>query len=240
MDQDRDAFEDVFAYLDKTFRAPLRAYVNRKFRRAADADVVVQETFVRAAKKYGETKLSEEQWHALVFKIAKNIAIDGLKTRESKLASRSVGLESLEPEPGHPDGNGSTRPGGLDPNVALADGPAERYWKNELFYRRMMCLEPLQRKVLILVGVQGFTQKETARQLGLSINQVRYAWSKGGIAYARISKVKGPRAVTTGGAHKTKSLPPEGDNAHIAPETNPFVSTQSTKGGRKGDSTSCG
>ena len=220
--------EAVFAYLDRKYRAPLNAYIGRQFRGAVDSEVVVQEALTRAAKRYGRTERSSKKWQALVFRISRNLALDSLKTPEAKLARRSVGLDALDPGAGHLHGQEPARRVGCDPTVEPADGPAERYWKQELFVRRMNRLEPLQREVLILVAIEGYTQKETAKQLGLSINQVRYAWRKGGIAYARISNMRGGTRLT-GGMHTTRLPPQEGDKVQIAPRNKAQDTPQTTE-----------
>ena len=218
MERGSSTVDGVFAYLDREFRAPLNAYINKRFRGAVDSEVVVQEALTRAAKKYARTKRSPKRWRALAFRIGKNCALDMLKRPEAKFERSTVGLDALDPDAGHLHGQEPARRVGCDPTVEPADGPAERYWKNELFVRRMNRLEPLQREVLILVGIEGFTRVETARRLGLSINQVRYAWRKGGEAYARMSSENGgPRPKLTGGLNMSTLPPQQGDKVQIAP-----------------------
>jgi RNA polymerase sigma factor (sigma-70 family) len=141
---------------------------------AADADDVVQDTFVRALQH--PPPRTEEPWRPWLVRVAVNLARDLLRRRRRRryegpwlpspveTDSAAADIETA-PVEGHGSGGGAV------------EDPASRYDRLEsitlAFLTALEVLTPSQRAVLILRDVFDYSVKETAEAVALSTDNVK-------------------------------------------------------------------
>jgi RNA polymerase sigma-70 factor, ECF subfamily len=173
--------EEEFGELAATFQAELRAHCYRMLGSVHDAEDALQEALVRAWKGIDrfEGRASVRSW---LYSIATNTALDIAKHRSRREFAVDMGapagpgaeldaplteLPWLEPYP--------------DQWLALSSPPSPeaRYEQREsvelAFAAAVQHLPPLQRAVLLLREVAGFSAAETASLLGTSVASVTSA-----------------------------------------------------------------
>ena len=148
------AIEEVF----QAHRAFLWSLAYRMTGNAADADDVVQETFVRALEH--PPARTDEPWRPWLVRVAMNVARDALRRRRRR------------------DYPGVWLPSPLDTrDQASPDEPAARYDLTEsaglAFLLALEALTPSQRAVLLLRDVFDHTVRETADALAMSEANVK-------------------------------------------------------------------
>jgi RNA polymerase sigma-70 factor (ECF subfamily) len=131
---------------------------------AADADDVVQETFVRALARPPRDRARE--WRPWLVRVAVNIGRDLLRRRRRRGAYDGQWLPSpVETEPPAHEPRDET------------GGPAARYDLLEsvslAFLLALEALTPMQRAALLLRDVFDYSAAETARALGISAANAR-------------------------------------------------------------------
>jgi RNA polymerase sigma-70 factor, ECF subfamily len=173
--------EDEFGQLAETYQAELRAHCYRMLGSVHDAEDALQEAMVRAWKGIDrfEGRGSVRSW---LYSIATNTALDIARRR----SRREVAVDM-----GSPAGPGAELDAPLTdlpwlepyPDRWLAQSsppsPEARYEQREsielAFAAAMQYLPPLQRAVLVLRDVAGFSAAETAGLLGTSVASVTSA-----------------------------------------------------------------
>jgi RNA polymerase sigma-70 factor, ECF subfamily len=173
--------EDEFTELAATYQAELRAHCYQLLGSVHDAEDALQEALVRAWKGIDrfEGRGPVRSW---LYSIATNTALDIARHRsrrefavdmgtpagpEAELDAPLYDLPWLEPYP--------------DQWLALTPPPSPeaRYERREsielAFLAALQHLPPLQRAVLLLREVAGFSAAETASQLGTSVASVTSA-----------------------------------------------------------------
>jgi RNA polymerase sigma-70 factor (ECF subfamily) len=130
---------------------------------AADADDLVQETFVRAiAHPPNRTNQPVRPW---LMRVAMNLSLDLLRKRRRR---GYVGEWLPSPVPTESEEN----PASFDPRAPSEDSPAARYEMLEsvslAFLLALEALTPLQRAVLLLRDVFDYSTEETAEALDIS------------------------------------------------------------------------
>jgi RNA polymerase sigma-70 factor (ECF subfamily) len=169
----RDGDEAAFAALTGPYQAELRAHCYRMLGSVHDADDAVQETLLKAWRGLSrfEGRSSVRSW---LYAIATNAAVDLARHRSRRELPVDFGAPSaagslLEPPP---PGHAWLEP---FPDSWAGDGalsPEARYEQREsvelAFLVALQCLSPLQRAVLLLREVAGFSTAEISRQLGTS------------------------------------------------------------------------
>lgn len=130
---------------------------------AADADDLVQETFVRALAH--PPKRSQQPVRPWLIRVAMNLSLDLLRKRRRR---GYVGEWLPSPVPTDSEEN----PGSFDPRAPGEDSPAVRYEILEsvtfAFLLALEALTPLQRAVLLLRDVFDYSTGETAEALDVS------------------------------------------------------------------------
>lgn len=130
---------------------------------AADADDIVQETFVRAAER--GTAVDDSSWRPWLMRVAVNAGLDGLRRRKRR-AYPGEWLPSPI-ETGEQD----------DPTESSAATPEARYERLEsvsfAFLLALEALTPKQRAILLLRDVLGYSAAETSAVLEMSAANVR-------------------------------------------------------------------
>jgi RNA polymerase sigma-70 factor (ECF subfamily) len=135
---------------------------------AADADDLVQETFVRALTR--PPKLDGQPVRPWLVRVAMNLSLDHLRKRRRR---GYVGEWLPSPVPTESDEN----PASFDPRARGEDSPAARYEMREsvsfAFLLALEALTPLQRAVLLLRDVFDYSTGEAADALGIGESNVK-------------------------------------------------------------------
>jgi RNA polymerase sigma-70 factor (ECF subfamily) len=172
---------EEFSELAAAFTSELRAHCYRMLGSVQDAEDAVQEALLRAWKgiDHFEGRGSIRSW---LYSIATNTALDIAKSRSRRElaagrgtpAGQGADLEApltdlswLEPYPDH----WLAATAGHSPEA----GYEQREGVELAFVAAMQHLPPLQRAVLLLREVVGFSAAETASQLGKSVASVTSA-----------------------------------------------------------------
>jgi RNA polymerase sigma-70 factor, ECF subfamily len=157
------AFEEIF----RDHRRFLWGLCYRMTGNAADADDLVQETFVRAWKNPPER--TEEPWRPWLARVAMNLSRDLLRRRKRR---RYEG--PWLPSPVETGEEAATPP---DEPAREQGDPASRYDMLEsvsfAFLLALEALTPAQRAVLLLRDVFDYSVKETAEALDMSEPSVK-------------------------------------------------------------------
>jgi RNA polymerase sigma factor (sigma-70 family) len=134
-------------------RASLRRFISRFSVSSQDIDDITQETFLRAYQVEKKRKIDEPK--ALLFRIARNLVLDDL----AKKKVRSI-VHFLE-DAG--DWEVALEGDALEDNILAQE-------KLGIFCEAIATLPPQCRKVVLLKKVYGFSHKEIAKQLGISVS----------------------------------------------------------------------
>jgi RNA polymerase sigma-70 factor (ECF subfamily) len=154
--------EREFLALYARTAAPLRAYVARTLGSAAQADDIVQETYLRLLRRPVPV-LGDDELRAYVFRIAGNLVVDHWRTRKHEATSDI-------PDRGAPA-----------PDRAL------RMDMGRIFAR----LKPRERQLVWLAHVEGAPHREIASALGLRTGSVRVLLSRARHRLARLLRDSG-------------------------------------------------
>jgi RNA polymerase sigma-70 factor (ECF subfamily) len=182
----RSGSEDAYRELVEVHRAELHAHCYRILGSVQDADDAVQDALLRAWRGLAgfEGRSSLRSW---LYKIATNAALDVAQRRSRRELPMTHGpcagsgegpgvalLESVWVEP-YPD-----QAFGVAAGLASPEAQYERRESLELaFVAALQYLPALQRAVLILREVLGFSNKETADLLGATVPAVQSALQRG-------------------------------------------------------------
>ncbi len=163
--QGRDDPGDTLPALDpaglwEEFAPPLRRFLARRVPAGVDADDLVQEVFLRVVRSLTSLRSSERP-EAWLFQIARNALRDSLRARYRR-DGRTDALEDDLPAP--PD--------------AAADRAAEAELAPCLTAMVGRLAEPY-RTAITLTSLQGVTQAEAARRLGVSISGMKSRVQRG-------------------------------------------------------------
>ena len=161
---------DVVAHIQR-----LRRYARFLCRDAADADDLVQETLVKAIRRAGQFR-PDADLRAWLFGILHNTFVSG--TRSSERQRRAVERN---------ESDGEHRPQGLAQETRIE------------LRRALAAVDRLpedQRRVILLVSVDGMTTDEAAVVLGLPVGTVRSRLARGREALRRALRSDEPARST--------------------------------------------
>ncbi len=179
----RGGDERAFGALVEPHRGELRAYCYRMLGSVQDAEDAVQNALLRAWRSLGrfEGRSAVRSW---LYAIATNTALDIVRHRSRRELPVGFGPAAA---PGAPLDPPDTDPVWLEPypdswldgGTAAAPSPEARYEQREsvelAFMVMLQRLPPLQRAVLVLRDVLGFSAAEVSAQLGTSVPAVNSA-----------------------------------------------------------------
>jgi RNA polymerase sigma-70 factor, ECF subfamily len=176
--------EAAFRALFEEHRAPLEAHCYRMLGSLQDAEDALQETMVKAwrALPAFEGRSSFLTW---CHRIATNICIDMLRRRPRRGLPTDHGMPSNPSEPQEP----IHEPVWIEPYpdralelAASPLGPDARYENRETvelaFIAALQYLPPRQRAILILRDVLGFSAREVATILGITVASANSALNR--------------------------------------------------------------
>jgi RNA polymerase sigma-70 factor, ECF subfamily len=171
--------EGTFAALVERYRRELQVHCYRLLGSVEDAEDVVQETALRAWRKRAGFE-GRSSFRAWLYRIATNACLDALRRRPARLLPSDVAPAA---DPDHPLPGPSEHPW-LDPYpdrlldgiAASEDEPDAALVRKETielaFLAAIQHLPPQRRAVLILRDVLGWSARETASTLQISVNSV--------------------------------------------------------------------
>ena len=170
LDRARSGDEGAFTELVQAHRGELRAHCYRMLGSVHDADDALQDALLRAWRGLPgfQGRGSVRSW---LYSIATNTALDVTRHKCRRELPVTFGPAA---DYGTPVAGAVTEPVWLEPypDHWLREGPEARYEQREsvelAFMIMLQQLPPLQRAVLILRDVLGFSPAEMASQLGTS------------------------------------------------------------------------
>ncbi len=157
----------VSRYQDRLYNAAFRILSNKD-----EAEEVVQETFLKALENMGQLR-GRVSFAAWLFRITHNICIDILRTRQRRGNISVVSFDSRSTLSGDAY---EARTGticqvadpGLDPALK-----AFEFEQEEVITKSIQQLPDVQRSVIVLHDIEGFSYVEIAEIVGSSIGTVR-------------------------------------------------------------------
>jgi RNA polymerase sigma-70 factor (ECF subfamily) len=177
----RDGDQDAFGELAGAYRAQLQAHCYRMLGSVHDAEDALQEALLRAWRSLPgfEGRSSVRSW---LYAIATNTALDIARHRSRRELPVDFGPGG---EPGADPDASPADPAWLEPypdqwlGADAGSSPEARYEQREsvelAFVVALQHLPPLQRAVLLLREVLGFSTAEISSQLGTSAPSVNSA-----------------------------------------------------------------
>ncbi len=145
----------------QSYESQLRSYLQGKFPTLEDVDDVIQESYARLLKAREQQKVREPK--ALLFAIARNTVYDLFRRK------KVVQFESLTH---FSDSSVLDEECNVEETVSLRD-------EIDLLVRAVETLPRRCRQVMTLRMVYGLSQKEIARDLGISTHTVKAQLAKG-------------------------------------------------------------
>jgi RNA polymerase sigma-70 factor, ECF subfamily len=181
LDAARSGDQDAFRRLIEPRRATLHAHCYRMLGSLHDAEDAYQEALLRAWRGLPglEGRSSLATW---LYRVATNVCLDAIARRPKRVLPVDYGPPAAPGDPGPP----VTEPVWVEPypdeELGLEDGyaaPEARYEQREAvelaFVAALQHLPPLQRAVLVLREVLGFSAREAAEMLETTVPSVNSA-----------------------------------------------------------------
>lgn len=144
----------------RAFFAPLRAFVSRRVNGIEDADDILQDVFVRIHRGLGSLR-QKESVSAWLFQITRNAIVDHYRAR-LKLEQPLAG-DADAPAPA--DGDSEEQSGLSELSACVAPTIA--------------ALPGKYRDALVMTDLNGMTQQEAARRLGVSLSGMKSRVQRG-------------------------------------------------------------
>jgi RNA polymerase sigma-70 factor, ECF subfamily len=182
-DRAADRSDQAFERLAEPLRREIKLHCYRMLGSLHDAEDLVQETFLRAWRSFGN--FDGENFRAWLYRIATNACLNALESR--KLAARLLPDQQFPATTEMPNGRPAADVVWLEPypdsNLeGIADDaptPEARYSSREAvklaFVATIQGLPPRQRAVLLLCDVLGWASHEAATLLGGSTASINSA-----------------------------------------------------------------
>ncbi len=149
---DADVFSVTASFL--SVQTGLKQYLLRFLVRRQDVEDIVQETFLRAYES--EKSQTIRSPRSFLFKVAKNLALNELDRKSAQLMSYVGDMETLPL---------------VDRRNSVEDD-VEQQQRLAACTAAMACLSKQCRRALVMRKVFGFSHKEIARRMGISVRTV--------------------------------------------------------------------
>jgi RNA polymerase sigma-70 factor (ECF subfamily) len=171
--------QDGFVAAIEQYRRELQLHCYRMLGSIQDAEDMVQETALRAWRKRGDFE-GRSTFRAWLYRIATNACLDALRRRPPRVLPFDVApaADPAQPLPAAADGPWlEPYPDRLPDGIASGDEEPEALVVGKetielAFLAAIQHLPPRRRAVLILRDVVGWSAKDTAATLGISVNSV--------------------------------------------------------------------
>jgi RNA polymerase sigma-70 factor, ECF subfamily len=193
MIEDRKLTQADFQALVLPYQHELFVHCYRMLGSAEDAEDALQETFLRAWRRF-ETLHAKETLRPWLYRIATNVSLDMIDTRKARLHKRSMPNSAYPPaDPDQPLPAPVTEPVWLEPlSEEYLDwdniNPEARYETREsitlAFLTMLQELPGRQRAVLLLRDVLGWKSQEVADLLETSLPSVNSALQRARLTLA--------------------------------------------------------
>jgi len=165
---DHEAFEALYArHAPRVFRQAIRMLNNE-----SEAEEVLQEVFVTVYKKIQQFR-GAAAFSTWLYRLTANATITKLRKRKR---NREVAIEDYLPEFDE-DGHHKTRPvidWSQDLEAALLSDETQKFLRQALDN-----LPPTDKAVVVLSDLEGFSNKEIAKMLGLTVAAVKARLHRG-------------------------------------------------------------
>jgi RNA polymerase sigma-70 factor (ECF subfamily) len=145
----------------------LRAFIARRVRNQADVDDLVQRVLLQIVKGLGSLR-DADRVHAWVYRTARNVIVDYYRSAGSRRehpAGDGADLEAAEPP--------------AAPTVSEEDDGAALRELAACLSPMLARLSPAAQEAIRLVDLEGATQVEAARQVGLSLSGMKSRVQRG-------------------------------------------------------------
>jgi RNA polymerase sigma-70 factor (ECF subfamily) len=152
------AFDDLF----RSERGPLLRYLSMRLKSVSDAEEVLQDTFIQFRRVQETTEINNA--HAMLVKIASNLAIDRLRQNLSR-SNREKAW-----------GDNQYRAGSLEGALGEVSETQLRQLESRREIERVLqllaALSPQVRRAFMLHKFEGMSHREVAQSMGLSQSTV--------------------------------------------------------------------
>ncbi len=145
----------------------LRAFIARRVQNQADVDDLVQRVLLQIVKGL-HTLRDAERLHAWVYRTARNVIIDYYRSAGRRREHAAGGAEDLEAA------DAPTAPPSLD-----GDDGAALQELAACLAPMLARLSPVSQEAIRLVDLEGATQQEAARRVGLSLSGMKSRVQRG-------------------------------------------------------------
>lgn len=139
----------------------LRQYLMRFLVRKQDIEDIVQETFIRSFEAEKKQKIQSHK--SFLFKVAKNLALSELARKSNQLASHIEDSDLLEV---------------IDSKANVVDNVSSQQ-ELDLYINALRSLPSQCQRVFLMCKVYGFSHKEVALKLDISVSTVEKHLVKG-------------------------------------------------------------
>jgi RNA polymerase sigma-70 factor, ECF subfamily len=171
--------QDAFAATLEQHRGELQLHCYRMLGSVQDAEDMVQETALRAWRKRGDFE-GRSTFRAWLYRIATNACLDALRRRRPRVLPPDAfaAADPAQPLPAAAEGPWlEPYPDRLLDGIAAQDDEPEAVLVGKetielAFLAAIQHLPPRRRAVLILRDVVGWSARDTAATLGISVNSV--------------------------------------------------------------------
>ncbi|WEV78358.1 RNA polymerase subunit sigma-70 [Janibacter cremeus] len=169
-------------------RVPLTGYCYRLLGSAADTDDAVQETLIRAYRRWRDFDPQRARLTTWLHAIATNVCLDMLRGASRRALSVDLGPASDTADLGSPLPPGSFVEPMPDSRLVGVQDPADRVITRETvrlaFVAALQRLSPRQRAALVLRDVLAFSARESAEILDTSVAALNSALQRARTALA--------------------------------------------------------
>ena len=162
---------DWFEHCVLIYEGQIRSFLRHYFADGNDIEDCIQETYARLLAMTPEARASVRQWHAFVFTTARNVGLNMLRRRPVISLDAVAELEASDVF--------------MDGRLTTFEEVNARQ-ELALLRKAIAALPERCRQVFTLRKVHGLSQKEIARQLGISENTVEQHVAKGVRTIARL------------------------------------------------------
>lgn len=157
--------EKAFEELYHMYSSSIHGVIFNIVRNKTIADELMQDTFIKAWSNAETYSLKKGRFFTWILNIARNTAIDELRSKSHKLSKKNINLDIHE-------------------NLATCHDNIDKRTDAIGLLKFLPKLSAKQYKIIDLLFLQGFTQKEASKQLDIPLGTVKTR-SRNGILHIR-------------------------------------------------------
>ena len=178
---------DVFLSL----QSDLRQYLLRFLVRKEDVEDALQEAYIRSVKAEGRSEIRSPR--AFLYKVVKNVALSEISKKRHKVISYIEDFEALNV---------------IDSTSCVEDNEIQRQELAAFLDNVVQALPPKCAEVFLLRKAYGFSHKEIAKKLSISVSTVEKHLIKGSQRYEQYVQTKSAAeksSISAGSIDESKS-----------------------------------